>query len=209
MSLLEIHGRALMKKIIAQPNECRGYTQVQMSDETGIPKPIVSLVLRAAADRGMLERGMGRKRKLVVTQLGLDWMETSPPDDSIERVVTQAKRRRILIACLNRGMWQRDLELESRVSRQHLSIVLKWLKEKKHIYKSTLGWKTSPAGKEWLALLGVETEHTKARTRTCLMCNDVAHEGRWYCSAHLEFRTTLFRTNNDGSYTPSSGGMTI
>jgi len=208
VSLLEIHGRDLLKKISEQPNDCRGYTQRQIAEETGVQEPVVSLVLRAASDNGLLRRGMGRRRSLVVTPRGLEWMVTAPPDDSIERVVTPAKRRRILVACLKSGRWQRGLEVSAAVSKRHLPIMLKWLHEQKHIYKSTLGWKTSPAGREWLESVGVQTS-PPPKTRQCLMCLEVASEGRWYCEYHCEFRVTLFRTNSDGSYCPGASAGDI
>lgn len=208
MGMLDIHGRELLKKIAEQPDKCRHFTQRQMSVETGIQESIISEVLRQARNKGLLVRGMGRRRTLEVTEKGLEWMVTAPPDDRIERVVTKSKRRRVLVACLRRGFWQKDLAIEAAVSTRHLSILLRWLDGKKHIYRSNMGWKTSPAGRDWLQSIGVET-NPEPKTRRCLMCDEVAAKGRWYCAYHCDFRQTLFRTQNDGSYCPSGGGMSM
>ena len=202
MKAVEAYGRRLLRLIAAAPRNCRGYSGRQIAADSGLSESSVSLALTQASELGYIVRTRGRRRQIWITPEGLEWMATEQPQTH-ERVDTVAKRKRILLTVLRVGMWAHDIERSGAVTPLHSSYMLERLRECGLIYRAFDGWRTSAQGRAWLTDHGVKLDPPK-QSRICLMCDQAAAAGRWYCELHINYRSAVLRRNDDGSYCPGS-----
>lgn len=202
MTPLDRYGRLILGLLAERPD----MSGVAISAETGIHKSVVSVAIRRAADRGLVDRGMGCKRWIRVTARGLEWMaENAAPVD----FDTTRRRNRILQYLLHRAAWVAPIQAELNIPHEAAGEIFAAMVEDGLIYKGYDGYTIAAAGRDWLRARGVQVDEPRGKVRTCLMCDEPSKPGRWFCSAHVERRAQMSRENMDGSYCPSSGGTSL
>jgi predicted transcriptional regulator len=202
MTPLDRYGRVILGLLAKQPD----MSGVAISEATGIHKSVVSVALRRAADRGLIRRSLGCKRSIRVTERGHDWMaEDAAPVD----FDTTRRRNRILQHLLHESAWVAHLQTELNIPHEAVGAIVRAMLADGLIYKAYDGYAVTAGGRDWLRARGVEVDKPRGKVRTCLMCDNPSKPGRWFCRTHVERRSQMFRDNDDGSYCPSSGGMTL
>lgn len=206
MTPLDKYGRMVLRLVLAAPDEARGYTGKRIAEDTGLHPAVVSVILNRAAERRLIYRGKGRKRWIRVTEAGHQWMSEPAPAADFD---TTQRRERILRHLLHGAAWQNDLCTEAMIPRDAIGPILAAMTTEGLIGRRFDGHGLTDAGRQWLVSRGVQVDGPRPKVRICLMCRKRSKPGRWFCEFHLGRRSQMFRGNDDGSYCPSSGGMTL